>query len=85
MGKRGGIRRYPIQQGKIDKYRNTVSKIIEIPIPHVQLVTHTLYPSRVFFLSQACVHQQSTQLYNNREAPSLGPQLFIVDKQSNNE
>ena len=41
MGKRGGIRRYPIQQGKIDKYQNTVSKIIEIPIPHVQLVTHT--------------------------------------------
>ena len=40
--------------------------------------------SRVF-LSQACVHQQSTQLYNNREAPSLAPQLFIVEKQSNNE
>ena len=55
MGKRGGIRRYPIQQGKIDKYRNTVSKIIEIPIPHVQLVTHTLYPSRVFFfISSMC-------------------------------
>ena len=51
---------------KIAKYRNTVSKIDEIPIPHLWSVTLTLtlYPSRVFVLiSQACIHQKSTLVF----------------------
>ena len=52
MGGGGG----PIPQNrkkKIGKYRNTVLKIDEIPIPHF-MIGHaylTFYPSRVFFTS----------------------------------
>ena len=49
---------------KIGKYRNTVSKMDEIPIPHLSSVTLTynvVSISRVFFfLSQAFRHQKST-------------------------
>ena len=59
------IRGYSIPQYRKKNWqiRNTVSKIDEVPIPHLWSVT--LYPSRVFFfffLSQACIHQPLVSL-----------------------
>ena len=67
------IRGYSIPQYRKKNWqiRNTVSKIDEVPIPHLWSVT--LYPSRVFFflffffLSQACIHQHSTSSQPSRE------------------
>ena len=50
---------------KIGKSRNTVSKMDEIPTPHLRWV----YPSvflflfLFFFLSQACIRQKSTSAF----------------------
>ena len=49
----GGGDQYRNTVRKIGKYRNTVLKIDEIPIPHF-MIGHaylTFYPSRVFFTS----------------------------------
>ena len=49
---------------KIGKYRNTVSKIDEMPIPHLWSVT--LYPSRVFvYLKHVCTRNEPQTLREN--------------------
>ena len=73
---RGGIEGYLIPQcrKKIGKYRNTVSKIDEIPIPRLFSVTLTckLHPSRVFvYLKHLCTSNQSQPLRGNVRRPRI--------------
>ena len=53
---------------KIGKYRNTVSKMDEIPIPHYDRWRYlTLYPSRVFFLSSIYTPEMNLSLREKSE------------------